>query len=126
MKLRQMFYTQIERRTFHTAWVKNGSVRARVARPFYPQEQTSSACPGMSVWCHNRTFARSLNYLIGTHEEPRRYGKPQLLGCLEVDGQLEFGYLVDRDVAGFCSSENCVDIVGDALIQFDQVEGVGH
>src|SRR5712672_2132554 len=27
MKLRQMFYTQIERRRFHTAWVKNGSVR---------------------------------------------------------------------------------------------------
>jgi hypothetical protein len=25
--------------------VKNGSVRARAARPFYPQEQTSSACP---------------------------------------------------------------------------------
>jgi hypothetical protein len=24
--------------------VKNGSVRARAARPFYPQEQTSSAC----------------------------------------------------------------------------------
>src|ERR1700726_288357 len=36
MKLRQMFYTQIERRTFHTAWVKNGSVRSRAARPFYP------------------------------------------------------------------------------------------
>jgi hypothetical protein len=32
-------------------WVKNGGVQARAARPFYPQEQTSSACPGMSVWC---------------------------------------------------------------------------
>src|ERR1700682_3043903 len=71
-------------------------------------------------------FACSLDYFIGTHEEPRRYGKPQLLGCLEVDGQLEFGYLVDWDVAGICSSENCVDIVADALIQFDQVDGVGH
>src|SRR5712664_418404 len=75
---------------------------------------------------HDRTFACSLNYLIGARDERRRYGKPQLLGCLEVDGQLEFGYLVDWDVAGLCSSENCVDIVADALIQFDQVEGVGH
>src|SRR6202022_1808453 len=41
-KLRQMFYRQIERRSFHTAWVKNGSVRARAARRFYPQVQTSS------------------------------------------------------------------------------------
>ena len=54
-KLRQMFYTQIERRSFHTAWVKNGSVRARAARRFYPQVQTSSACPGMSVWCHKQS-----------------------------------------------------------------------
>jgi len=36
---------------------KNGSVWARAARPFYPQEQTSSACPGMSVWCQQRTHA---------------------------------------------------------------------
>jgi hypothetical protein len=27
-------------------WVKNGSVRARAARPFYPQEQ--SACASMT------------------------------------------------------------------------------
>src|SRR5258706_9915463 len=45
------------RRSFHTAWVKNGSVRTRAARPFYPQEQTSSACPGMSVWCQYQTLA---------------------------------------------------------------------
>jgi hypothetical protein len=36
---------------------KNGSVRARVARPSYPQEQTSSACPGKSVWCQEETHA---------------------------------------------------------------------
>jgi len=80
----------------------------------------------MSVAGHNRTFACSLNYLIGSRAERWRYGKSQLLGCLEVDGQLEFGHLVNWDVAGLCSSENCVDRIGDALIQFDQVEGVGH
>ena len=74
--------------------------------------------------CQYPTFACSLNYLIGNRDEPRRYGKLQLLGCLEVDGQLEFGYLVERDVARLCSSESCVDIVGDALIQFGQVEGL--
>ena len=56
-----------------------------------------------------RTFACLLNYLMGTRDERMRYGKPQLLGGLEIDGQLEFGYLVDRDVAGLCSSENCVN-----------------
>jgi hypothetical protein len=46
------------KKRFHTAWVKNGSVRARAARPFYPQEQTSSACPGMSVWCQRTKSLR--------------------------------------------------------------------
>ena len=36
---------------------QNGSVRARAARPSYPQEQISSACPGMSVWCQKLTLA---------------------------------------------------------------------
>src|SRR6266436_1271989 len=89
-----------------------------------PQQRTSAVWHVRSVWYHNQTFACSLNYLIGARDECGRHGKPQLLGHLEVDGQLEFGYLVDRDIAGLCPSENCVDVVGDALIQFDQVEGV--
>jgi hypothetical protein len=38
--------------------VKNGSARARAARLFYPQEQTSSAGASMFVWCHFRTCAK--------------------------------------------------------------------
>src|SRR5450631_2063505 len=44
---------------WHTAWVKNGCVWARAARPVYPQEQTLSACPGMSVSCHCTESLRS-------------------------------------------------------------------
>jgi hypothetical protein len=47
-------YTENRRGRFR---VKNGSVRARAARPFYPQDQTSSACPDMSVWCHEQTWS---------------------------------------------------------------------
>jgi hypothetical protein len=88
----------------------------------FPQQRTFRNATVMSALCQHRTFACSLNYLIGTGDEGRRHGKPQLVGCLEVDGQLECGCLVERDVAGLCSSENCADIVADALIQFDQVE----
>jgi hypothetical protein len=69
----------------------------------YPQQRDLGHNESEVCWCHNRTFACSLNYLIGTRDERRRYGKPQLLGYLEVDGQLEFGHLVERDVAGLCS-----------------------
>jgi hypothetical protein len=44
---------------YKTAFLHNlaqkRSVRARAARRFYPQEQTSSARPGMSVWCQKAT-----------------------------------------------------------------------
>ena len=67
------------------SWVKNGSVRARAARPFYPQEQTSSACPGMSVWCQQPTlfdqfknariaaavpFHQAFQQTVGLHAHP--------------------------------------------------------
>ena len=58
MKLKQMFYTQIERRIFHTAWVKNGSVRARAARPFYSQTRKS---------------LRSFGHVVGLGEQRGRH-----------------------------------------------------
>jgi hypothetical protein len=54
-QLRKQFCVSLAHATFHTAWVKNGSVRARAARPFYPQEQISSARLGVSVWCQQQT-----------------------------------------------------------------------
>jgi hypothetical protein len=52
MKLRQMFYTQIERRTFHTAWVIILKlVRPQLRGPLYLDEPTSSAGPTSSEKC---------------------------------------------------------------------------
>src|ERR1700682_5695943 len=59
--------------------IKNGNVRARAARPFYPQEQTSSACPGMSVWCQERKPDDSLDQLIGAAGAHFRIAKKALI-----------------------------------------------
>ncbi len=40
-----------------TRWVKNGSVRARAARPFYPQERKPNPC--------QRTLAGSGKVMLG-------------------------------------------------------------
>src|SRR5258708_39662084 len=42
-------------------WVKNGSGRARRACPLYPQEQTSSGHPCMSVSCQIRKWTAGLS-----------------------------------------------------------------
>ena len=57
-KSRRNFYTQVERQSFHTAWVKNGSLPVLAACPFYPQEQTPSGRPGMSVSCQYATSSQ--------------------------------------------------------------------
>jgi hypothetical protein len=72
-----------------SAWVKNGSVRARAARPFYPQEQTSSACPGMSVWCQHRKSPFSFDHLIGATEQHRWHFEAERFSSLEVDYEIE-------------------------------------
>ena len=47
-KLRQMFYKQIERRSYHTAWVKTGKARCEhmfSASPLRADIAMQSACP---------------------------------------------------------------------------------
>jgi hypothetical protein len=50
-KSRWKFYTQVGRRSFHTAWVIRVILTARRSLPVYPSERTSSDRSGMSVWC---------------------------------------------------------------------------
>jgi hypothetical protein len=66
------------------------SVRARAARPFYPQEQISSACPGMSIKCHEETHAPQqlpalFDRLVGAQQERFRYREAERLGGFEID-----------------------------------------
>ncbi len=74
--MRKQFWASLARARFYTSWVKNGSVRARAARPFYPQEQTTLACPGMSVWCQCTTadsctaaISTAFDHLLGAREQ---------------------------------------------------------
>ena len=50
-KLRQMFYRQIERRSFHTAWVKSDAPAMSALLPLYPSKATFIVRFGMSVLC---------------------------------------------------------------------------
>src|SRR5882762_3591640 len=45
-----------------------------------------------------RSGLSSLNHLIGSGEQRLRHGKAEHLGGFEVDHQLEFGWLLDRQI----------------------------
>jgi len=58
----------------------------------------------------SRQSTRSLDYLIGSHEQIVRYGQAKRLCCLEIDDHLEFGGLHDRQIEGLFALENSPDI----------------
>src|SRR5450631_3174196 len=85
------------------------SVRARAAHPFYPQEQTSSACPGMSVWCQERMRRVSFDYLVGTQQQCDRNIVADRMCSLEIDDELEIGRLLDRNVGRLDATQHFDD-----------------
>jgi hypothetical protein len=51
-----------------------------------------------------------LNYLIGGGQQRLRDSKAERLGGLEVDGQLDFYGLLDRQISRFLAFENAPGI----------------
>jgi hypothetical protein len=49
----------------------------------------------------NRSNAALLDHLVGARQQRRRHFDAERLGGLEIDQQLEFGGLINRDVAWF-------------------------
>ncbi len=43
-----------------------------------------------------------------------RYGEAERLGGLEIDDEIEFGWLLDRQIARLCPAQNLIDIFGGA------------
>ena len=54
------------------------------------------------------------DYFVGADENALRDGETERLGGLEIDRQLEFGRLLDRDIAGLRPVQNFVDQLGTA------------
>ncbi len=56
-KSRWNFYAQVQRLSFHTGWVKNGSPDAQAGGPLCSLERTSAAAPLRSEKCQQETHA---------------------------------------------------------------------
>jgi hypothetical protein len=56
----------------------------------------------------------SLDHLVGAGEQGGWDIDADRLGGLEIENQLEFGRLLDRNVARLRTAQNLVDIVGGA------------
>src|SRR5262245_55842187 len=65
------------------------------------------------------------NHLIGASKERGWYREAERLGSDQVDDQVEFDRLLDRQVRGLCAAQNLVDIVAGAPEQVRDVCPVG-
>ena len=51
-------------------------------------------------------LAHLFDHLVGKHEYVMRNSKPERFGGLEIDDEIEFGRLLDRQVAGLRPAQN--------------------
>src|SRR5712671_5724795 len=54
-KSRRKFYAQVQRRSFHTAWVINGPGGPEIRLPLYPRKRTQVGHRAMSEKCQKAT-----------------------------------------------------------------------
>src|SRR5262245_66066176 len=66
------------------------------------------------------------DHLVGAREQGRRDFKAEGSGRLEIDGQFEFGRLLDRKVSRTGALEYPVDVGGSATKQVEAVRRIGH
>src|SRR5712691_1538885 len=74
-----------------------------------------------------RSFARcSLDDLVGAGEDRLWHGEAERFGSIEIDDQLEFDGLLDRQIARISASEDFVDISCGATKQIGAVGPIDH
>src|SRR5262249_15062350 len=67
-----------------------------------------------------------LDYLVRPIQQRLRNYDTDLVGGLEVDHQLKFRRLLDRQIAGLGTFENFVHVITSAPVFIREVPAVGH
>src|ERR1700716_3990560 len=106
--------------------VKLGSRPALPECPFYPQQQTSSARPGLSERCQTRKSAALFDHVVGAGEQCRWHNDAKRLCGLQIDHQFELGRLLDRQVGRLRTLENLVDEDGGPTKKISNIGPVGQ
>ena len=59
---------------------------------------------------------RLFDHLVGLSQQQWRHGEAERFGSFEVDGQLKFGRLLDRQIGRFLAFEYPTDVKADLKI----------
>jgi hypothetical protein len=70
--------------------------------------------------------SKLFNYLIGTHQERLGNLQADRLGGLEIDDQIEFGWLQYRQVGGLLALEDAANINAGLTVAIGKQSPVAH
>src|SRR5689334_20718259 len=90
------------------------------------QKQTCAVQLGMSAMGHKRTLAPLIGQLICAGEHGCRNFQTERFCRPEVDDQLKFGWLLDRQVGWLRALKDLVHKIGSALITIGERRSVAH
>src|SRR5262245_47511096 len=66
------------------------------------------------------------DHLIRTRLHRRRHVDAERLGCLQIDVELYFGGLLDRQVGGFFALENPTDVIAREAVCLSKVRSIAQ
>src|SRR5262245_15585384 len=92
----------------------------------YPRKRTHAVQQRMSALGQKRTSATLFDHLVGIRKEGGWYVETECFGGGQVNGQIEFGRLLDRNIARFRPAQNLIDILGGVPELSNVVWSVGH
>src|SRR2546426_10134585 len=99
--------------------------------PLHSSKRTSRACFDLPALCQNATFALRqkrwlFDHLVGKREQLIRHRQAERPGCFEVDCQLEFGWLLHRQLGGILPFENTANVHPSLTKRVGNVCAVAH
>src|SRR5215216_361123 len=92
---------------------------------------SASGVAGKSLPCQLRTHAPQqtgslFDHLVGAGEQGRRHGEAEGLGRFDIDDELEFRGLLNRQIGGFCTLQDAIKIGCCAPPDIDHVRPIRH
>src|SRR5262245_34174349 len=94
--------------------------------PDYPRERTSARDHRRSQKCQKETCRSLLNNLVGNGEQAPRNDEAERLGGPDIDEELEFCGLDDRDIGGLGALEDAASVDPSLTIGFRNAGAVAH
>src|SRR5215475_10918892 len=70
--------------------------------------------------------ARLFDHLVGAREQRRGHGEAERIGGREINEEIEFGRLLDREFGWLRSTQNLIDQVGSSAPHVSPVSSIGH